>query len=124
MGSANIIVLVGVYIVLGLYALGFSGSELSRTETSIAVANNIQAEQIARSGVSLMIAEMGTDSLFSSSEHNRSILGGNVTYSVLVGPTVQSTVQAVGLFSGSTSTLTATCVYDRGRWRVARLKNN
>lgn len=114
----------GVYLVLGMYTLNFSIAEQANSDMAAGVASSVQAEQLARTGVSLGITKMGTNStLFSYSDQNSSILNGTVVYSASQSglPASQSQITSTGTFNGKTITITAVCSYDRGRWRIVRM---
>ena len=125
MGTSKIIMLSGVYLVLGMYTLSFSEADKANSTQAATVASSIQAEQLARTGVSLAMTKMGTNSaMFSYSDQSSSVMNGTVVYSASrpAGfPASQSQITSTGTFNGKTLTITAVCSYDRGRWRIVRL---
>ncbi len=124
MGTSKIVMLCGVYLVLGMYTLSFSVAGKTNSEIASGVASSVQAEQLARTGISVGMTKMGTDSLmFSYEDQNFSILNGTIVYSASQSglPASQSHITSTGIFNGKSITITALCSFDRGRWRIVRM---
>ena len=125
MGTSKIVMLSGVYLVLGMYTLSFSEAGKASSTQAATIASSIQAEQLARTGVSLAMTKMGTKSaMYSYSDQSSSVMNGTVVYSAerpAGFPASQSQITSTGTFNGKTLTITAVCSYDRGRWRIVRL---
>ena len=122
MGSSKIIMLSGVYLILGFYTVSFYQAERTNSLTVEAVANSVQAEQLARTGISMALVEMGSSSTTTSfSTKTVSMTGGSVTYSATTTAiTSQSKITSTADFNGRTVSMTAIFSYDRGRWRMIR----
>lgn len=123
MGSSKIVMLSGVYLILGMYTLSFSIADRSNSKSVEAVANTIQSEQLALSGISLAMQKMGSNSnLDQFASTQSSMTSGTVTYSAAeIVNQKQSEITSTATFSGKTITAKATFNYYNGRWRVARV---
>lgn len=126
MGTSKIVMLSGVYLILGMYAVSFTAADRTNSAISESVANKIQAEQIARTGISLAMTKMGgTYSLATRSytDQNASYMNGSLVYSASQTglPSSQSEVTSTGTFAGKTVTIKAVFSYERNRWRVIRM---
>jgi hypothetical protein len=124
MGTSKIVMLSGIYLILGMYTVSFTSADRNNSSISESVANSIQAEQIARTGISLAMTKMGASSSTSSyTNQNASVMNGSVVYSASQSglPATQSQVTSTGTFSGKTITIKAVFSYDRNRWRVIRM---
>ena len=121
MGSSRVIMLSGVYLILGFYTLSFYQADRTNSITVEAVANSVQAEQLARTGISMAMTKMGGSSAVSSFvSESVSMTNGTVTYQADVLTGSQSKITSTGVFNGRTITMTAVFSYDRGRWRMIR----
>ncbi len=128
MGTSKIVMLTGVYMILGMYSVSFTAVDKTNSSIAESAANVIQAEQIARTGISLAMTKMGgVYSLATRSYSNQTatLMGGTVVYSAshLGLPASQSQVTSTGTFSGKTVTITAVFSYERNRWRIIRMFN-
>jgi hypothetical protein len=114
----------GIYLILGMYTVSFTSADRNNSSIAESVANSIQAEQIARTGISLAMTKMGgSSSINSYTDQNASVMNGSVVYSASQAglPTSQSQVTSTGTFSGKTVTIKAVFSYERNRWRVIRM---
>ena len=126
MGTSKIVMLSGIYLMLGTYTVSFTSADRNNSTIAETVANSVQAEQIARTGISLAITKMGgTYSVATRSytNQNASVMNGSVVYSASQTglPATQSQVTSTGTFSGKTVTIKAVLSYDRNRWRLIRM---
>ncbi len=124
MGTSKIVMLSGVYLILGMYTVSFTAADRNNSTIAESVANSIQAEQIARTGISLAMTKMGSSFATSSyTNQNASVMNGSVVYSASQTglPTSQSQVTSTATFAGKTVTIKAVFSYDRNRWRVIRM---
>ena len=125
MGTSKIIMLSGVYVILGVYVINFNSVDTTILDSALSTASTAQAEQLARTGLSLALAYMADNSAtYSFSERSLSTMGGSVTYSAdrpASLPASQSQVVAVGTFNGKQITMTAVFQYYGGRWKIARI---
>jgi len=122
MGSSKIIMLSGVYLILGFYTVSFYQADRTNSVSVEAVANSVQAEQLARTGISMALADMGSSSTTKSfAAKSVSMTNGTITYSAsTTGISSQSKITSTAVFNGRTITMTAIFSYDRGRWRMIR----
>ena len=126
MGTSKIAMLSGVYLILGMYTVSFTAADRNNSSISESVANSVQAEQIARTGISLAMTKMGGTYSSSTREYTNqtaSVMNGSVVYSASGTdlPSSQSQVTSVGTFSGKTITIKAVFSYERNRWRIIRM---
>ncbi|HAP36451.1 MAG TPA: hypothetical protein DCQ28_11100 [Bacteroidetes bacterium] len=124
MGTSKIVMLSGIYLILGMYTVGFTSADRNNSSIAESVANSVQAEQIARTGISLAMTKMGgSSSINSYTDQNASVMNGSVVYSASPAglPASQSQVTSTGTFSGKTVTIKAVFSYERNRWRVIRM---
>jgi len=124
MGTSKIVMLSGIYLILGMYTVGFTSADRNNSSIAESVANSIQAEQIARTGISFAMTKMGGSFATSSyTNQNASVMNGSVVYSASQTglPATQSQVTSTGTFAGKTVTIKAVFSYDRNRWRVIRM---
>lgn len=121
MGSSKIIMLSGVYLILGFYTVSFYQAERTSSTTVEAVANTVQAEQLARTGISLALVMMGDDlAVKSFSEQTASMSSGTISYQATSLTTTTSEITSTAVFNGRTITMTAVFTYSDGRWRITR----
>ncbi|MDP1678019.1 MAG: hypothetical protein Q8L88_14265, partial [Bacteroidota bacterium] len=126
MGTSKIAMLSGIYLILGMYTVSFTAADRNNSSISESVANSIQAEQIARTGISLAMTKMGgtySSSTRSYGAQNATVMNGSVVYSASQTglPASQSQVTSTGTFAGKTITVKAVFSYDRNRWRLIRM---
>lgn len=126
MGTSKIVMLSGVYLILGMYSLSFTAADRTNSTISESIANSVQAEQIARTGISLAMTKMGGINSSSTREYGNqqaSFLNGSVVYSASQSglPASQSQVTSTGSIAGKTVTIKAVFSYERNRWRVIRM---
>jgi hypothetical protein len=124
MGTSKIIMLSGIYLILGIYSVGFDVADETNFQLSANNANAVQAEQIARSGISLAMTNMGADSLMHTyNEITTEVMCGSVVYSASqIGlPSSQSQIVSTGNFNGKTVVVKAVVIYDRNRWRLIQM---
>ena len=121
MGSSKIIMLSGVYLILGMYTVSFDAAHQSNFDLAAQTATMVQAEQIARTGISLAMTKMGgVNTTNTFSDISASVSSGSVKYSAS-GNTNQSQITSTGTFNGKTVVVKATFVYYNNRWRVNRM---
>jgi hypothetical protein len=121
MGSTKIIMLSGIYMILGMYSASFDVAHQSNFDLASKTATFIQAEQIARTGISLAMTKMGANPLAHTYTNiSASVLNGSVTYSA-TGTASQSEITSTATFNDKTVVVKATFVFYNNRWRVSRL---
>ncbi len=129
MGTSKIILISGIYVVLGLYSFGLNSADEMQSKESLSTAQSIQTEQIAVSGISLAVAYMGNNSTITSfSPITKSTMGGIVTYSASNPASLSSTereiVSTATMVCGSATMqvkTTAVVQFNKGLWRITRL---
>ncbi|MDP1677162.1 MAG: hypothetical protein Q8L88_09870, partial [Bacteroidota bacterium] len=112
MGTSKIAMLSGVYLILGMYTVSFTTTDRENNSIAESVANSIQAEQIARTGISLAMTKMGgtySSSTREYSNQNASVMNGSVVFSASQSglPASQSQVTSTATFAGKTVTIKA-----------------
>lgn len=124
MGTSKIIMLSGVYLILGAYNIGFSVADDINFDLAANTANTTQAEQIARSGVALAITKMANNATLHTYPMTRSsLLSGYVDYTASQSglPLSQSEITSTGYFNGKKVIVKAIMSFDRDRWRLIQL---
>lgn len=116
----------GVYLIIGFYSLSFNRVDEVNFSTANSIASQMQAEQMAHTGVSLALSYMADNSSISSfsTRSFTSSNGGTITYSAsrpASFPSTQSQIVSVGTFNGKQVTMTAVFHYYGGRWKIARI---
>lgn len=110
MGNSRVIFVGAVSVIMGLYTVGLQKAERAVGRIGEVHAYQMQAEEIARSGVSLAINKMGQSKPAKLPKLNGlSIFGGTVSYVVDDSglPAEQARITAVGTFQGHQVTRTA-----------------
>ncbi len=122
MGTSKVIMLSGIYLILGMYTISFGVADETNFQLSANTANAIQAEQIARTGISLAMTTMGgNSSTHINSGITASVMGGSVTY---IGSSIsasQDQITSTATYNGKTVVVKAVFSYDRNRWRIIRM---
>jgi hypothetical protein len=125
MGSSKIIVLSGVYLMLGFYTLSFNAADESNFSTALVVASETQAEQLAKTGVSLALQKFANNlTIYSIAPTSVSTMGGTITYSASKPasfPWNQTQVVAFGTYEGKRIKSTAVFHQYGGRWKLLRV---
>lgn len=125
MGSSKIILLSGVYLILGFYTLSFQRVDENNFTSTITASSKMQAEQYAQIGLSLALTTMANNSsMYSFSPRTFSTAGGTVMYSASrpAGfPSTQTQVIAIGIHNGKQVTMTAVYHFYGNRWKILRV---
>ncbi len=125
MGSSKIIVLSGVYLMLGFYTVSFNAADEANFSTALTVATEMQAEQLAKTGVSLALQKFADYNWMSSiSPTSVSTMGGSITYSAsrpASFPLTQVEVISTGYYNDKIVKSTAVFHYYGGRWKMLRV---
>lgn len=121
MGSSKVIMLSGIYLIVGFYTVGFHQADRTNSTAAEAVGNSVQAAQLARTGISMALEKMGSNSSIASfASESVTMTDGEVTYRAVSISATQSHITSMALFNGRTITMTAVFSYDRGRWRMIK----
>jgi hypothetical protein len=123
MGTSKIIMLSGIYMILGMYTVSFNSADGASFDLAAKTATTVQAEQIARTGISLALAKMAnTPSSATSNTINVSVMGGTVNCTVpAFNSGSQYLITSTGIFNGKNVVVKAVFVYTNNRWRVNRI---
>jgi hypothetical protein len=114
----------GVYVIIGLYALGFNAADQAVYNVGRSQAFHDQAGQIAQTGIRFAIGDMGSNSspAFPSSTVN--LIGGSVSY---VGDrpaglaATQMRVISQSTYNGFHVTMVAILQYNGVKWVTQRV---
>jgi hypothetical protein len=131
MGTSKITLISGVYIILGLYTLSFNTADEATSKIAYTAGNKAQAEQLARTGVYLAQLKLYNYSPSTWYQYpytyfgtqNRSTMGGSVSYSAAIQPSLASNerqIVATGTIGTTQVTAKVIVQYDKGRWRTVR----
>src|SRR3989304_4968022 len=80
MGTTKIVMGAGVYVIIGLYTLGFVAADQAVYNVGRSEAFHDQAREIAYIGMRFAVGDMGSSSSASLPSGNVNLIGGNVTY--------------------------------------------
>ncbi len=119
MGTSKIVAGAGVYVIIGLYALGFSTADQAVYNVGRSEAFHDQARQIAYVGTRFAMGDMGSNSLAALPSGNVSLIGGSAAYTGdrPAGLTAsQMRVTSVGTYNGSIVTIVAILQYNGTKW--------
>jgi hypothetical protein len=106
---------------LGMYNVSFYQADRLNSTAVEAVANAVQAEQLARTGISIAVTTMADDvSKNTLGQQTVSFTNGTITYQAWILSGTQSKVTSTGTFNGKTVTMKAVVSFERNRWRVLR----
>ncbi len=110
MGTAKVIFLSGLYIIMGVYTVGFNKANTSVRNIANYQASRVEAAQIAQTGIQYAVRDLGTamPSTLPFSG-NVTMMGGSMSYtSDNAGlPADQARVTAVGTYNGEQVTTIA-----------------
>jgi hypothetical protein len=123
-GTSKIMIGLGVYAVIGLYALAFNTADLSVNNSSQSQAYNDQARQIANVGVKFAIGDAGASTTPSLASTTVSLMSGSVTY-VTDRPAGVSAnqlrVTSTGTYNLYSVTTVAILYYNGTKWIMQRI---
>jgi hypothetical protein len=123
-GTSKIVAGAGVYVIIGLYALGFSVADQAVYNVGRSEAFHDQARQIANVGMRFAMGDMGSSSTAALPSGTVSLIGGNVTYTGdrpagLTTSQVRVTSQAT--YNGYQVTIVAILQWSGIKWTVQRV---
>ena len=119
MGTSKIVAGAGLYVIIGLYALGFNTADQAVYNVGRSEAFHDQARQIAYIGMRFAMGDMGSNSLAAFPSGNVSLIGGSVAYTGDRPAGVaasQVRVTSVGTYNGYTVTIVAILWYNGVKW--------
>lgn len=125
MGTSKVILLSGIYLILGFYTVSFTAADETNFSSALTVATESQAEQLAKTGISLALQRFANNlAMTSIGTTNVSTMGGSVVYSAsqpVSFPATQTQVVSTGTYNGVTVETTAVFHQYGGRWKVLRV---
>lgn len=127
MGTSKVIIGLGIYAVIGLYALAFNTADLSVSNASQSQAYHDQARQIANVGVKFAIGDAGAVTSPSLSTTTVNLMSGSVTYVTDRPAGVaanQMRVTSTGTYGTSPTysvTMVAILYYNGTKWTLQRV---
>jgi hypothetical protein len=127
MGTSKIVMGAGVYVIIGLYALGFNAADQAVYNVGRSEAFHDQARQIAYVGMRFSMGDMGSNSSPAIPSGAVNLIGGSVTYTgdrPASLATSQVRVTSVGTYNGYTVTIVAILQYNGVKWVTQRVYQN
>ena len=124
MGTTKIVMGAGVYVIIGLYTLGFVAADQAVYNVGRSEAFHDQAREIAYIGMRFAVGDMGSSSSASLPSGNVNLIGGNVTYTGDRPAGVaasQVRVTSYGTYNGHQVTIVAILQYNGVKWTVQRV---
>ena len=124
MGTSKIVAGAGVYVIIGLYALGFNSADQAVYSVGRSEAYHDQARQIANVGMRFAMGDMGSSSNPALPSGNISLIGGSVSYTGdrpagLTASQVRVTSQST--YNGYHVTIVAILQWNGVKWNVQRV---
>ena len=116
MNQSNVIFLCGLYVILGVYSYSIHKVDVSEQITAINTVSLVQAEQIARSGISIALNTVNVNhsTSFTSTQN---LFGGQVKYTV-----IPSKITSASDYNGCSVTMVANIVYYKGRYVISSIR--
>jgi hypothetical protein len=124
MGTSKIVAGAGVYVIIGLYALGFSAADQAVYNVGRSEAFHDQARQIANVGMCFAMGDMGSSSNPALPSGNVNLIGGSVTYTGdrPAGLTAsQVRVTSLSTYNGYHVTIVAILQWNGVKWTVQKV---
>ncbi|MBI3586450.1 MAG: hypothetical protein HY088_04915 [Ignavibacteriales bacterium] len=137
MGSIKVILFCLLSIIIGTYTLGIKSAENTSFQASVDRANQIQAEEIAKTGVQIALDELACNPYIRTLQsktyiYTKVVLGDTVTYNIDPNSDVdKATVTVVAKYNGVTTKMKAKVSIkanpnpsnglNRGRWGIDRI---
>lgn len=124
MGNSKVILLSGVYLVLGVYTLSFNRADEANFAKALDVSTSYQIEQLANTGLALSMQRLADNlSAPEFASTTTSFNGGTVQYSAdqpLGYPANWTKVVSTAQYNGRTITVTAVAHFHNNRWKVLK----
>jgi hypothetical protein len=123
-GTSKIVAGAGVFVIIGLYALGFNTADQAVYNVGKAEAYHDQARQIANVGMRFAMGDMGSSSNPALPSGNVNLIGGSVSYTGdrpagLTASQVRVTSQST--YNGYHVTIVAILQWNGVKWTVQRV---
>jgi hypothetical protein len=124
MGTSKVIVGLGAYVMIGMYALLFTSTDQAIYNVAQSQAFHDGARQISNAGVKFALGDVGGNSAASLPSSTVSFNGGSVTYAAdrpagLSG--TQMRVISTGTYNGFQVTMVAILQYNGVKWTLQRI---
>ena len=124
MGTSKVVMGASVYIIIGLYALGFNSADQAVYTAARSQAFHDQARQIAQAGLKFAVGDVGSSvaAAFPSSTVN--LISGSVTYSADRPASLsasQMRVTSRGSYNGYQVTIVAILQHNGVKWVTQRV---
>ena len=125
MGTSKIIMGVGVYAMIGLFALGFNTADQAVSTVAQNQAFHDQVRQISNIGVKFAIGDAGSNSASTNLPSGTvSLIGGSVTYTSDRPAGLAATqmrVTSTGTYNSFQVTMVAILQYNGVKWTLQRI---
>ena len=124
MGTSKVIIGLGIYAVIGLYALAFNTADNAIATVGQSQAYHDVARQIASSGVKFAIGDAGSSVSPTLGTTTVSMMSGSVTYVTDRPAGVaanQMRVTSTGTYSTNSVTMVAILYYNGVKWTIQRV---
>ena len=124
MGTSKVIIGLGAYVMIGMYALLFTSTDQAIYNVAQSQAFHDDARQISTAGVKFAIGDVGGNSAAGFPSSTVSFNGGSVTYIAdrpagLSG--TQMRVTSTGTYNGFQVTMVAILQYNGVKWTLQRI---
>ena len=124
MGTSKVIIGLGIYAVIGLYALAFNTADQAIANVGQSQAYHDVARQIASSGVKFAIGDAGAATSPTLGSTTVSMMNGSVTY-VTDRPAgvaaTQMRVTSTATYNGYSVTMVSILYYNGTKWTIQRV---
>jgi hypothetical protein len=124
MGTSKVIIGLGAYVMIGMYALLFTSTDQAIYNVAQSQSFHDNARQIAASGVKFALGNVGGNSSAGLPSSTVSFNGGSVTY-VADQPAglsgTQMRVTSTGTYNGFQVTMVAILQYNGIKWTIQRI---
>ena len=124
MGTSKVIIGLGAYVMIGMYALLFTSTDQAIYNVAQSQAFHDQARQISNAGVKFAMGDVGGNSSAGLPSSTVSFNGGNVTY-VADQPAglsgTQMRVTSTGTYNNFQVTMVAILQYNGVKWTLQRI---
>lgn len=120
----NVIYGAGVYLIIGLYALGFETANKAVYDSAKTQAARDQAREIANAGVRFAIGDVGSNKVAPYPSGNVSLMNGSVAYTgdhPASLPSSQMRIVSTGTYNGHSVIEEAILEYNNTKWITKRI---
>ena len=124
MGTSKVIIGLGIYAVIGLYALAFNTADQAVLNVGQSQQYHDQARQFANAGVKFAVGDAGSSVAPTLGNSNVSIASGSVAYTTDRPAGVSGTqmrVTSTGSYNNYQVTMVAILQYNGIKWTIQRV---